>query len=254
MAGAADPPMAAKARWTLALLLLRANQVVGRASIIHELWGENPPGSAVTTARTYVYQIRKRYQHRFDQLGRGELVETRPTGYVLRAAESEIDARVFTRLSEQGRAALAAGHTERAAAQLREALALWRGRALADVPAGSLLAPHVMHLEESRMRTLRLRILADQRLGHHRELLPELQFLAAANPIDEWFHQQLMIALIETGRRADALDAYHRLRSTLGAELGVRPSPRLCELHHDVLAGVPWTRGSQTELDLTVPR
>ncbi|WP_345596706.1 AfsR/SARP family transcriptional regulator, partial [Streptomyces marokkonensis] len=251
--GAAEKPTAPKVRWTLALLLLHANRVVGHSSIIYELWGETPPCSAVATAQTYVYQIRKKYQRRLDQIGWGELVETRPSGYVLRAEESEIDAQVFERLSEQARASLTAGHTEQAARQLREALALWRGRALADVSAGSVLAPHVIHLEKSRMRTLRLRIFADQRLGRYRELLPELQFLAAANPIDEWFHQQLMIALVETGRRADALEAYHRLQSTLGAELGVRPSPRLHKLQHDVLTGVPWTRGPQTELDLTVP-
>ncbi|WP_314621287.1 AfsR/SARP family transcriptional regulator [Streptomyces stackebrandtii] len=253
MEGAAEKPTAPKVRWTLALLLLHANRVVGHSSIIDELWGETPPCSAVATAQTYVYQIRRKYQRRFDRIGWGALVETRPSGYVLRAEESEIDAQVFERLSEQARASLTAGHTEQAARQLREALALWRGRALADVPTGSVLEPHVTHLEKSRMRTLQLRIFADQRLGRHRELLPELQFLAAANPIDEWFHQQLMIALVETGRRADALEAYHRLQSTLGAELGVRPSPRLHKLQHDVLAGVPWTRGPQTELDLPVP-
>ncbi|MGW1061133.1 AfsR/SARP family transcriptional regulator [Micromonospora rubida] len=73
------------------MLLLRANQVVGRSSIIDELWGENAPCGAATTAQTYVYQIRKKCQRRFDQIGWGELVETRPPGYVLRAEEPAID-------------------------------------------------------------------------------------------------------------------------------------------------------------------
>ncbi|SCF39249.1 DNA-binding transcriptional activator of the SARP family [Micromonospora matsumotoense] len=252
--GTIETPTATKVRWTLALLLLRANQVVSRASIIAELWGEHPPRSAVTTAQTYVYQIRKKYQHRFSQLGWGEFVQTRSPGYLLRVDEAEIDAWVFERLSEQGRTSLESGHVEQAARQLHGALALWRGPALADVPAGPLLTPHVTHLAEIRTRTLRLRIVADRRLGRHHELIPELQFLAAANPIDEWFHQQLMIALTETGRRADALQVYERLQSTLGAELGVAPSSRLCQLQHDVVAGVPWTLDPQAELDLVVPR
>ncbi|WP_203823654.1 AfsR/SARP family transcriptional regulator [Actinoplanes palleronii] len=249
--GTVDTPTAAKVRWTLALLLLRANHVVGRTSIITELWGENPPRSAVTTAQTYIYQLRKKYQ---DRLGAGELVETRLAGYLLKADEAQIDARVFERLSDQGHASLEAGHVERAARQLHEALALWRGPALADVPAGPVLAPHLTHLEETRTWTLRLRILADRRLGRHHDLIPELQFLAAAHPLDEWFHQQLMIALTETGRRADALQVYERIRVTLGAELGVHPSPGLCRLQHDVVTGDPWTPGPEADLDLVLPR
>lgn len=181
-------------------------------------------------------------------------METRPPGYVLWADESNIDARVFERLSEEGRASLAAGDTERAARQLCEALALWRGPVLADVPAGPVLTPHVTHLEETRMRTLRLRILADRRLGRYRELICGAAVPRAANPLDEWIHQQLMIALTEAGRRADALDAYRRLQRTLHAELGVAPSPALHKLQHDVLAGLPWTRAPDGGLDVTVPR
>ncbi|MEU1607198.1 AfsR/SARP family transcriptional regulator [Micromonospora matsumotoense] len=254
MQGTIQTPTATKVRWTFALLLLRANQVVSRASIITELWGEHPPRSAVTTAQTYVYQLRKKYQDRFSELGRGEFVQTRAPGYLLSVDEAEIDAWVFERLGEQGRTSLEAQRFEQAARQLRAALALWRGPALADLPAGPLLTPHVTHLAEIRTRILRLRIVADRRLGRHHELIPELQFLAADNPIDEWFHQELMIALTETGRRADALQVYERLRATLAAELGVTPSPRLCRLQHDIVAGVPWTPGPPTELDPVVPR
>jgi SARP family transcriptional regulator, regulator of embCAB operon len=237
MQGKPNTPSATRVRWTLALLLLRANQVVDRGCIIHELWGENPPRSAVTTAQTYIYQLRKNYQRHADQLGRGEFIETRPPGYLLRCPEPEIDAFAFERLSADGTAAYTAGEPERAARLLREALALWRGPVLADITAGPVLTPHIRRLEEARTRAVRTRILADQRLGRHRELIPELRFATLQNPFDEWFHEQLMIALSEEGRRADALDAYRQLQRVLDQKLGIEPSHTLRQLQHDVLVG-----------------
>ncbi|KUL39457.1 hypothetical protein ADL15_09320 [Actinoplanes awajinensis subsp. mycoplanecinus] len=238
MQGKPSTPSATRVRWTLALLLLRANQVVDRGCIIQELWGENPPRSAVTTAQTYIYQLRKNYQRYADQLGWGEFIETRPPGYLLRCHESEIDAFAFERLSGEGIAAHAAGEPERAARLLREALALWRGPVLADITAGPVLTPHLRRLEEARTRAVRTRILADLRLGRHRELIPELRFAALENPFDEWFYEQLMIALSEEGRRADALDAYRQLQRMLDQKLGIEPSHALRQLQHDVLVGV----------------
>jgi DNA-binding SARP family transcriptional activator len=235
--GKPSTPSATRVRWTLALLVVRTNQVVDRACIIHELWGEDPPRSAVTTAQTYIYQLRKKYQRHADHLGRRELIETRPPGYLLRCDESEIDAHVFERLSAEGAASHAAGDAERAACQLREALALWRGPVLADIAAGPVLTPHIRQLEEARTRAVRTRILADLQLGRHRELIPELRFAALANPFDEWIHEQLMIALSEAGRRADALDTYRGLQRTLDQKLGIEPSRTLRQLQHDVLVG-----------------
>nr|AFU65883.1 DacT1 [Dactylosporangium sp. SC14051] len=235
--GQSETPTAHKVRWTLGLFLLRANQVVDRAAIIDELWGEHPPRSAVTTAQTYVYQLRKKFHRHFRNLGSGELIETRPPGYVLRVDPGEIDAFRFERLSEEGQALLAAGHAEQAARRLREALSLWRGPVLADLPGGPVLTPHLTHLTEARTRALRLRILADAQLGNHRALIPELRSAAQENPLDEWIHEQLMIALHEAGRRADALDTYRGLQRTLDEELGIQPSITLRELQRDVLVG-----------------
>ncbi|GHH30435.1 AfsR/SARP family transcriptional regulator [Streptomyces rubradiris] len=235
--GTPSTPSATRVRWTLALLLLRANQVVDRGCIIQELWGENPPRRAVTAAQTYIYHLRKMYLRCAGRPGEGEFIETRPPGYLLRCEESEIDAFVFERLSAEGAAAYAAGDAERAARRLRQALALWRGRVLADITAGPVLTPHIRKLEEVRTRTVRTRILADLRLGRHHELIPELRLAAAEHPFDEWFHEQLMIALSEAGRRAEALDAYRELRRTLDQNLGIEPSHTLQQLQHDVLVG-----------------
>ncbi|WP_433342947.1 AfsR/SARP family transcriptional regulator [Micromonospora sp. CA-111912] len=233
MEGKPSTPSATRVRWTLALLLLRANRVVDRGCIIQELWGENPPRSAVTTTQTYIYLLRKKYQ----RVGEGEFIETRPPGYLLRCDESEIDAFVFERLSAEGAAAFAAGDAERAARRLRQALALWRGPVLADITAGPVLTPHIRQLEEVRTRTIRTRILADLRLGRHHELIPELRFAALENPFDEWLHEQLMITLSEAGRRAEALDAYRELQRALDQNLGIEPSHTLRQLQHDVLVG-----------------
>lgn len=233
-----DTPSAPRrVRWTLALLLLRANRVVGRDCIIEELWGENPPRTAVPTMQTYIYQLRKMYRRSADRLGEDEFIETRPPGYLLRCDESEIDAFVFERLSAEGTAAYAAGDAERAARCLRQALALWRGPVLADIATGPVLTPHIRQLEEVRTRTVRTRILADLQLGRHHEIIPELRFAALENPFDEWLHEQLMIALSEAGRRAEALDAYRELQRALDQNLGIEPSHALRQLQHDVLVG-----------------
>ncbi|WP_314621580.1 AfsR/SARP family transcriptional regulator [Streptomyces stackebrandtii] len=235
--GTPSTPSATRVRWTLALLLLRANQVVDRGCIIEELWGENPPRRAVTTAQTYIYHLRKMHLRFAGRLGEGEFIETRPPGYLLRCEESEIDAFVFERLSAEGAAAYAAGDAEGAARRLRQALALWRGPVLADITAGPVLTPHIRRLEEVRTRTVRTRILADLRLGRHHELIPELRLAAAEHPVDEWFHEQLMIALSEAGRRAEALDAYRELQRTLDRNLGIEPSHTLQQLQYEVLVG-----------------
>ncbi|MFC3448690.1 AfsR/SARP family transcriptional regulator [Amycolatopsis speibonae] len=239
--GELDLPSATKIRWTLAQLLLRANQVVDRSAIIDELWGEQPPRSALTTAQTYIYQLRKRYRARFS----GPFITTRAPGYVLHADPAEIDTFVFERLTEEGGAALVAGDAVRAADRLRAALALWRGPVLSDIPAGPILTPYITHLDEIRMRALRMRTLADAHLGRYRELIPELRFLTHAHPYDEWLHEQLIVALHAVGRRADALETYQRLQRTLDRELGIAPSQPLHQLHHDVLVGVERPRSAE---------
>ncbi|MFC4562784.1 BTAD domain-containing putative transcriptional regulator [Nocardiopsis mangrovi] len=228
-------PSAPKVRQVLALLALRARQVVSLDALIEELWNESPPRSAVTTAQTYVYQLRKG----FDALAGGgpddPLLFTRPPGYTLELGGSTLDASEFDRLLDTGQSLLEDGDAHRAADILREALALWSGPVLANVSCGPLLRGYAAHLEERRITALELRISADIRIGRHRELIPELKSLVSAHPLNEWLHAQLIIALNTTGRRGEALRAYQELRSLLNRELGLDPSAELQRIHQDVL-------------------
>ncbi|WP_436838652.1 AfsR/SARP family transcriptional regulator [Nocardia nova] len=219
----------------LALLLLHSNKVVRLDAIIDELWGNDPPVSAVRTAQTYIYQLRRHFSQEMPEAV-GTLV-THSTGYQLRVAPGHLDLETFTQLLGRGRAAMAADEPEVAAHTLRQALELWSGRALSGVRQGRLIQAHAVHLEEQRCCALELRIQADARLNRHRELVGELKALVLESPLDEWRHTELIKALAHSGRRKEALDAFQNLRSVLLEELGLDPSRQVQELHQDILGG-----------------
>jgi DNA-binding SARP family transcriptional activator len=233
-------PTPPKVRRVLALLLLRANQVVPIDALIEELWGEAPPPSAVTTTQTYIYQLRKAL-HGLPVTETGdEWLLTKPPGYLMRFPAPQLDAHTFQALSRQGRLLLETGDPAEASVVLRHALDLWTGPSLANVTAGRLLEAQVVHLEEQRLRTLELRIQADAEMGRHRELIGELRGLVRSHPLNEWFHGQLILALSRCGRRSEALQAYQDLRHVLNEQLGLDPQPELQRLQREVLgSGVP---------------
>lgn len=234
-AGGVYTPSAPKVRQVLALLALRAGQVVTLDALIEELWNVGPPKSAVTTVQTYIYQLRKT----FEQInGCGPAMpplRSCSPGYTLDIGDGVLDANTFDTLAERARSQLEEGHTRQAAATSREALALWTGPALSNVVCGPLLCGYAARLEELRMTVLSLRISADAQLGRHRELVPELKELVIRHPLNEWLHAQLIIALNIIGRRGEALLAYHSLRSVLNLELGLDPSFQLQEIHQAIL-------------------
>jgi DNA-binding SARP family transcriptional activator len=228
-------PQAPKLRSVLALLLLQANRVVQIDTIIEELWGPNPPRSAITIVQTYVYQLRKIFAAcKLDPPGR-TLLATRPTGYLFQTEPGQVDAEVFERLVRRGRDLKEKNQPRQATATLSEALDMWTGSALADVPQGRLLQAHAVHLEERRINALELRIQADISLGRHRDLIAELKSLTCTHPLNEWFHEQLIAVLNRCGRRGEALQAYQDVRVLLSEELGVDPSPALQRLQRQVL-------------------
>jgi SARP family transcriptional regulator, regulator of embCAB operon len=234
-------PTPPKVSRVLALLLLQANQVVSMDSLIEELWGDEPPVSAVGTAQTYIYQLRKILDPRGEHsVGGEEWLVTKAPGYLMRVSPNQLDATAFEALSRQGRQELEKGQPEHAAHLLRRALDLWQGPALANVRCGNLLHAHAVHLEEQRMRTLELRIQADAELGRHRELIGEIRALVTAHPLNEWLHGQLIAALSRSGRRGEALKAYQDLRRVLSNQLGLDPQPEIERLHQEVLThGLP---------------
>jgi DNA-binding SARP family transcriptional activator len=228
-------PTAPKLRQILVLLLLHANQVVHIDFLIEELWGDNPPSSAVTTAQTYIYQLRKLIaRDRLADPG-AELLVTRQTGYLMRLKSEQLDANVFQRLAREGCEHLAKDRPAEAARVLRRALDMWTGPALADIVQGRVLRARVISLEEERLRVLELCIQAELLLGRHRELIGELRSLVTRHPLNEWFHGRLIDALNLAGRRSEALQAYQDIRFILNDELGLEPGPELQRARHRVL-------------------
>ena len=220
-----------KQRVLLAVLLLSANEPVSREVLVDRLWGECPPRGAQHTLEVYVSRLRKT----LEPAAGGPVLLTRPGAYVLQAPGERIDARRFERLAGEGRRALEASAPGRAAADLREALALWRGAPLANVGDEPFAQAEIARLEELRAGALEDRIEADLALGHHGDVVGELEVLAAAHPLRERLYQQLMIALYRCGRQAEALDVYHSARKTLVEELGIEPGPGLKRVERAIL-------------------
>ena len=228
----------AKQRSVLAVLLLHANELVPTAKLVDELWGERPPPTAVKAVQIQVSQLRK-------LLGEGVL-ETRPTGYLLRLGESTLDAQRFEHLLERGRQLLAEGAAEEAGGVLREGLALWRGPPLADFRFETFARNEIGRLEELRLVALEQRLEADLALGRAREIVGELEALVRDHPLRESLCGLLMLALYRAGRQADALVVYQNARAQLVEELGLDPGEALQGLEKAILAHDP-------ALDLTPP-
>ena len=215
-------------RAVLALLVVEAGQVVPTGRLIEELWRGGPPPGAAITLRSYVSRLRA-------LLAPDATLVARGGGYVLTLGPGRVDAVEFERLAGAGRAALAAGEAAAAANRFREALGLWRGRALADVVRWSALALEAARLEEVRLVVLEGRIEADLALGLHAEVAGELERLVAEYPVRERLWRLLVLALYRGERQADALAACRRARAMLAEELGLDPGEELQRLEQQVL-------------------
>jgi DNA-binding SARP family transcriptional activator len=229
-----------KQRALLALLLLRANEVVPSDRLIDELWGEAGPKEGAKSLSVAVTRLRKALEPNAFAGERKRLIVTQAPGYELRLAPGQLDLHRFERLAAEARAAT----TPAAAAEkLRDALRLWRGPPLADLAYESFCQPEIARLDELRLTVLEDRVRADLDLGRHAELVGELEGLVAEHPLRERLRQLLMLALYRSGRQAEALDAYQGARSALTEELGIEPSRELRELQQAILSQDP-------ELDL----
>src|SRR5262249_6755787 len=156
-----------------------------------------------------------------------DVLSTRTPGYLLRVEPDELDLLRFERLVEEGRGLLSRGLSAEASHRLQDALALWRGPALADFSYETFAQAAIARLEEIKLAAVELRLEADLALGRHDELVGELEVLAAEHPLRERLRAFLMTALYRSGRQADALDAYQEARRALVDELGIEPSPAL---------------------------
>lgn len=214
-------------RALLAFLLLHANEVVTRDRLVDALWGERAPVTAANALQVAVHALRR-------LLG-VDRIQTHGTSYLLRVEPGELDLHRATRLVAQARA-----ETPSVAAEtLRAALGLWRGPALADVGDAPFAPPARARLEELRLAATEAWLDAELALGRHAQVIGEIEALLAGNPYREALHRRLMLALYRSGRQAEALAAYQRVRRVLVEELGLEPGEELQELEASILRQDP---------------
>ena len=208
----------ARPRALVAQLLLHPNEAVSTDRLIDGIWGEVPPASATSALQVHVHGLRK-------ALGANRIL-TRSPGYLVRVERGELDVERFEQLSAAG------------GDGLHEALALWRGPALADLAYEPFAQAAAARLDESRLAALEARIELDLAQGRHAGLVGELEALVASHPHRERLQAHRIVALYGAGRQADALAAYRDARDALD-ELGLEPSPELRALERRILEHDP---------------
>ena len=221
-----------RVRTLLARLALEPGRSVAADVLIDAVWGDEPPAEATNALQTLISRVRR-------AVGDSAVIEQAPGGYRLAVPAEAVDAIRFERLAAEGAATLHRGDADHAAEVLGEALALWRGPALAGLSEGRL-APYAVRLEKRHAATVADRIdaeLAAERTSDPHALVREVEALQEQRPFDERLAGQLLRALARAGRPAEALAAYEELRRRLADELGVDPSPELRRLHTELLNG-----------------
>jgi DNA-binding SARP family transcriptional activator len=222
---------AAQQRALLICLLLNVGRSVPIDRLIDSLWEEDPPRQARVTLRSYVSNLRRA----LDGSGVGSIIVTRANGYGIEVDPGTVDAVRFERRVQAGRERLAAGDPEGARHDLDEALALWRGEALADVADRAFAQGERTRLEELRRGAQEDRFEALLASGRHVEVIGSLEAFTAAHPLRERARGQLMLALYRSDRTPDALRSFAKFREAMVEELGLDPGPVLSALADDIL-------------------
>jgi predicted ATPase/DNA-binding SARP family transcriptional activator len=222
-----DVPLTAlRHRALVAALLLRRGKPASAGALIESIWGEDAPASAASVLRLYVAQVRR-------LLPPGRLTRSQ-AGYALAVEPGELDLDVFERLLARGSKASRAGNHELAAAIYGDALALWRGSALADLVDEPVARLEAGRLDELRLQAIELWAAASLELGRGSPVVVELQRVVAEHPHREGPRRLLMLALYRDDRQAEALAVYREGRQRLVEELGLEPSDELRELERRI--------------------
>ena len=222
-------PVRSRQRLILAMLLMNAGRPVSVDRLIDGVWGDSPPDGAVNTLQVHVSQLRR-------ALAVGDAtILTQPPGYLLRCSPAQLDLLVFEKLAHRGNDLLAAGEHAQAAQALGEALALWRGPPLENLPDGPFVASARSFLDERRLGVTEDRLRLLLKLGRDREVIEVGEELLATHPLRESVWETVILALYRSGRQADALARYRACRELLLDELGVEPMPGLQMLERQIL-------------------
>ncbi|MFJ1548234.1 BTAD domain-containing putative transcriptional regulator [Streptomyces sp. NPDC088246] len=218
----------ARLRALLSVLALRPGRTVPAAVLVDEVWDGDPPADAVGALQALVGRLRRALGH--------AAITSAESGYRLAAEPDAVDLYRFERLAGEGARALEEGDAAKAQAVLDDALALWRGPALADLPDRGAVAAR---WAARRLDARRSRLAAALALGRADEALPELVALCAEHPIDEPLQALRLRALRDAGRTAQALAAYDEVRTVLADRLGADPGAELRSLHAELLRQDP---------------
>lgn len=224
----------ARQQIVLAMLLLNANRAVSVGRLEEAMYGENLPPTSRNQAMIAVSGLRRLLtEHSHDAV-----ISSRPNGYVLQIGDGRLDSLRFAALVAAARAARDAGDLGVAVSNYRDALRLWRGRALDGIDS-LLVRAGATDLDEQRIAAIEERLALELDLGRHHELIGELFALAAEFPLRERLRGQLMLALHRSGRAAEALQVYQQARRMMIDELGIEPGSELQRLQRAILTSDP---------------
>ena len=212
--------------------------------LIDDLWGDDPPPGARKTLQTYVWRLR-------NVLPEGAITST-AGGYQLHTTD-ESDLVRFEHLTGEAAGALNVGEAWRAGELYRHTLELWRGEPFGGCAPVDPLQARRTWLEELHGQAVEGHLDAELRLGHHSDLIGELEHHVQTAPLHERLWEMLALALYRSGRQAEALRACRRARDRLVDELGISPSVALIELERRVLAQDPTLAWNPPQADVRQP-
>ncbi len=229
-----------KQRCLLALLALQPNRVVQRDEIVDVLWGDRPPESCQNLVHTYISRLRKAV----DRPGGAALISSVRGGYRLTVDVVQLDLMLF---DEQATAAgqLRLTDPESAMTVFEEALRLWRGPVLADLPNEVRQHPAAMALSGRRIATALAYADTALGLGRHEPVVERLRALVHDEPLHEGLHARLMIALAGSGQQAAALRLFAEIRDRLTEDLGIEPGAEILAAHLRII---------RSEVQISLPR
>ncbi len=239
---------APKSRALLGALALFVGRSVPVDTLLDVLWGEAAPPGVMTTLQSYVSGLRKVLEPERARRTPATVLVTLPPGYALMVPPEVVDAHRFAQVVAVEHRRLSAsvltsrwsrGELELSRSRVDEALALWRGGAYAELGDAPAAVAERARLMELKLLAQEARAAAGLLLGEHASIAADLEQLTTAHPLRERLWVLRALALVRSGRQADALDALRQLREVLSDELGLDPGAEVRHVQAQILAQDP---------------